>query len=152
MMRAEEAARAMQVQPNARSEPVPAAERASILIVDDAAEARELYAEYLEFCGFQVKTAPDGMQALLIAQQSAPDIIVMDLCMPILDGWQAIRELKAHPPTANIPIIAISAHHGEAAVRARDAGAEVCLAKPCLPSQLARAIRALLVWRRSAEL
>lgn len=142
----------MHVQPNARSEPVTTADREFVLIVDDAAEARELYAEYLEFCGFHVATAPDGMQALVIAQRETPDIIVMDLCMPIVDGWEAIRELKAHPRTAGVPIIAVSAHHGEAAARAREAGAEVCLAKPCLPSQLARAIRALLVWRRSAEL
>jgi CheY-like chemotaxis protein len=123
-----------------------------VLIVDDAADARELYAEYLEFCGFRVATAADGMQALLMAQQDVPDLIVMDLNMPIVDGWQAIRELKANPRTAHVPVVAVSAHSGEPAARAREAGAEVCLAKPCLPSQLARAIRALLVWRRSAEL
>ena len=123
-----------------------------VLIVDDSADARELYAEYLEFCGFRVATAADGRQALLMTHQDVPDLIVMDLNMPVMNGWQAIRELKAHKRTSHIPVVAVSGHSGEAATRAREAGAEVCLTKPCLPSQLARAIRALLVWRRAAEL
>jgi len=122
-----------------------------VLIVDDSADARALYGEYLEFCGFRVATARDGIEAVLVAQQDLPDIIIMDLAMPRLDGWEAIRELKAHPRTSGIPVIAVSAYTtGDAVVRAREAGAEVCLAKPCLPSQVARAIRALLVWRRTA--
>jgi CheY-like chemotaxis protein len=122
-----------------------------VLIVDDSADARALYGEYLEFCGFRVATARDGMEAVFQAQQDVPDIIIMDLSMPRLDGWEAIRQLKAHPRTAGIPVIAVSAYaNREAVERVREAGAEVCLSKPCLPSQVARAIRALLVWRRSA--
>lgn len=139
------------VQATAQPQPAPSGPEL-VLIVDDDADARELYAEYLEFCGFRVATAADGMQALILAQQDVPNLIVMDLNMPIVDGWQAIRELKAHERTSHVPVVAVSGHSGEAAARAREAGAEVCLAKPCLPSQLARAIRALLVWRRAAEL
>ncbi len=138
-------------QANVVQEPAPAA-RELVLVVDDAAEARELYSEYLEFCGFRVRTACDGQQALIAAQEETPNIIVMDLCMPVVNGWEAIRAMKTDPRTSDVPIIAVSAYHGDAATRAREAGAEVCLAKPCLPSQLARAIKALLVWRRSAEL
>jgi two-component system, cell cycle response regulator DivK len=124
----------------------------SVLIADDARGARELYGEYLQFCGFRVVTARDGFEALTLAREDPPDIILMDLSMPRVDGWEAIRELKANPRTAPIPIVAVSGYcEGEAARRARDAGAEVCLAKPCLPSQVARAIHALLHWRAAAE-
>jgi two-component system, cell cycle response regulator DivK len=123
----------------------------SVLIADDARGARELYGEYLEFCGFRVTMARDGLEALLFARHDPPDIILMDLSMPRLNGWEAIRELKANPRTSGIPIVAVSGYcEGEAARRARDAGAEVCLAKPCLPSQVARAIHALLHWREDA--
>ena len=120
----------------------------SVLIADDARSIRELYGEYLQFCGFRVMTARDGFEALTLAGQDPPDIILMDLAMPRIDGWEAIRELKANPRTSDIPIVAVSGYtEGDAARRAREAGAEVCLAKPCLPSQVARAIHALLHWR-----
>lgn len=126
--------------------------RKFVLLVEDGADSRDLYAEYLDFCGFRVETARDGRQALVLAEQDVPDLIVMDLKPPLPAGWDAIRALKNHQATAGVPIIAVSAQIGEAAARAKEAGADVCLPKPCLPSQLARAIRAMLVWRRSAAL
>ena len=137
--------------PATRVQDAAATKPSFVLIVDDSADARALYGEYLEFCGFRVATARDGIEAVLMAQKDLPDIIIMDLAMPRLDGWEAIRQLKAHPRTSSIPVIAVSAYtSGDAVARVREAGAEVCLAKPCLPSQVARAIRALLVWRRAA--
>jgi CheY-like chemotaxis protein len=119
-----------------------------VLVVDDAADARALYGEYLQYLGFRVETAENGAEAIQSARRESPAIIIMDLAMPELDGWQAIKRLKSDPLAADIPIVALSAYSfGEEPRRAREAGADLCLSKPCLPSQLARVIRALLVRR-----
>jgi CheY-like chemotaxis protein len=119
-----------------------------VLVVDDAADARALFGEYLEYLGFRVETAVNGAEAIASAHRDWPAIIIMDLAMPEVDGWQAIKRLKADPLTADIPIVALSGYaFGDETQRAREAGADLCLSKPCLPSQLARVIRALLVRR-----
>ncbi len=119
-----------------------------VLVVDDAADARGLYEEYFAHLGFRVETAQNGADAIQSAHRAWPAVIIMDLAMPELDGWQAIKRLKESPATADIPIVALSAHaFGEEPERAREAGADLCLSKPCLPSQLARVIRAMLVRR-----
>ena len=129
--------------------PHPGAPPATVLIVDDAADARSLYGEYLEFCGFRVISAIDGLQGMSMAQLHMPDIILMDLAVPRVNGWDAIRQLRANPHTRDIPVVAVSAYaHGDEPARAREAGADVCLTKPCVPSQVARAISALLTWHR----
>ena len=68
-----------------------------------------------------------------------------------IDGFETIRQLKAHPSTSRIPMVALSGLSGEHIPLARAAGADVCLAKPCVPSQVARAIQTLLVWQRSRQ-
>lgn len=119
-----------------------------VLVVDDSADARALYGEYLQYLGFRVETAENGAQAIQSARREWPAIIIMDLAMPEVDGWQAIKRLKSDPLTSDIPIVALSAYaFGEEPQRAREAGADLCLSKPCLPSQLARVIRAMLVKR-----
>jgi len=119
-----------------------------VLIVDDAPDARTLYGEYLDYLGFRVETASNGREAIELARTEWPAIIIMDLAMPEIDGWEAISRLKTDPLTAEIPIVALSAFaFGEEPQRARRAGADLCVAKPCLPSQLARVIRAMLVHR-----
>jgi len=119
-----------------------------VLVVDDAPDARTLYGEYLEYLGFRVETASNGREAIDAARAEWPAIIIMDLAMPEIDGWEAISRLKNDPLTADIPIVALSAFaFGEEPQRARRAGADLCLSKPCLPSQLARVIRAMLVHR-----
>jgi CheY-like chemotaxis protein len=116
-----------------------------VLVVDDCADARTVYAEYLEFAGFRVITAEDGEQAITVATEEWPAVIIMDLAMPKVDGWEAIRRLRADPMTAEIPIVALSAFaFGDAQLRARDLGADLCLTKPCLPSQVARVCRAMM--------
>ena len=116
-----------------------------VLVVDDSADARSVYAEYLEFAGFRVITAEDGEQAIAAATEEWPAVIIMDLAMPKVDGWEAIRRLRADPLTAEIPIVALSAFaFGDAQLRARDLGADLCLTKPCLPSQVARVCRAMM--------
>ena len=116
-----------------------------VLVVDDSPDARLLYGEYLQLCGFRVVTAMNGEEGVAAAHAEWPAIIVMDLQMPKMDGWEAIRRLREDPMTAEIPIIALSAFaFGDASDRARDAGADFCLSKPCLPSQIGRAVRAML--------
>lgn len=121
---------------------------ALVLIVVDSPDARALYGEYLEFCGFRVITAADGDRSVSLARSERPDVILMDLAVPRIDGCEAIRQLRADPVTADIPIVALSAHaFGEEPDRALAAGADLCLTKPCLPSQVGRVVRAML-WRR----
>ncbi|HYT65605.1 MAG TPA: response regulator [Vicinamibacterales bacterium] len=123
-----------------------------ILVVDDSPDARALYGEYLEVCGFRVETACDGEEGIRKAETEWPAVILMDLAMPKVDGWEAIRRLRANPITADIPIVALSAYaFGDEADRARAAGADLCLTKPCLPSQIGRVVRAMLVRRDRAR-
>jgi two-component system cell cycle response regulator DivK len=125
---------------------------ALILLVDDSRDAREMYGEYLRFAGFRVVTADNGEEALAAAHSEWPAVIVMDLAMPRMDGWEAIRRLRADPLTSDIPIVALSAYaFGDAPDRARDAGADLCLSKPCLPPQVARVVRAMLVSSRGSS-
>jgi CheY-like chemotaxis protein len=121
---------------------------ALVLIVVDSLDARTLYGEYLEFCGFRVITAEDGEQAVETARSAQPDVILMDLALPRIDGCEAIRQLRAHPVTADTPVVAlIGQNFGDDPDLAREAGADLCLSKPCLPSQVGRVVRAML-WRR----
>lgn len=115
-----------------------------VLVVDDSRDARDLYSEYLETCGFRVLTAEDGEEAVRIAQREWPAAIVMDLAMPNVDGFEAIRRLRADPITADIPIAAVSAYAFGEPRAARDVGADMCLSKPCLPPQVARVVRAMI--------
>ena len=108
-----------------------------ILVVEDFDDAREMYRDYLEFSGFRVETARDGREAIDKAHSCLPDLILMDLSLPGVDGWEATRLLKADPATQHLLIIALSAHalatEGE---RARAAGCDGFIAKPCLPPDL----------------
>lgn len=108
-----------------------------ILIVEDFEDAREMYREFLEFSGFRVITARDGREALAQARASLPDLTLMDLSLPGIDGWEATRLLKSDPATRHLLIVALSAHalatDGE---RARVAGCDGFIAKPCLPTDL----------------
>jgi CheY-like chemotaxis protein len=82
----------------------------SILVVDDADDGREMLAKYLTFRGFQVAEARHGAEAIALAHRLQPHVILMDLSMPVLDGWEATRQLKTHPLTKHIIIIAVTAH------------------------------------------
>ena len=119
-------------------------ENARVLLVDDYPDAREMYTEYLEFSGFDVIQAGNGQEALERAADSAPDIILMDLSLPVMDGWEATRRLKADPATRDIPIIALSAHAmaGDRE-KAIAAGASDYITKPVDTDQLLSLMR---VW------
>ena len=115
----------------------------SVLVVDDDRDARAMYGLYLRHVGCRVRTARDGNVAISKANSWPPDVIVMDLAMPRLDGWTASKWLKSSPSTAHIPIIALSAA-AEAREEARACGCDGFLAKPCQPDLLWWEIRAVL--------
>jgi two-component system cell cycle response regulator DivK len=117
-------------------------ERLSVLVVDDQRDSLDMLTEYLSSCGFLVHTAADGFEAITVAVHVLPSIVLMDLMMPRMDGWEATRRLKADARTRDIPIIAFSAHsqpNGNAVARA--AGCEDLLRKPCDLDQLAEELR-----------
>ena len=120
-------------------------ERSRVLVVDDYADAREMYSEYLQFSGFDVVEAANGMEALQRAVEDRPDIILMDLSLPVMDGWEATRRLKADGRTADIPVVALTGHAlagiSEGAMKA---GCDAFVTKPCLPEDLVREIKKVL--------
>ncbi len=122
-----------------------------ILIADDNVDTREMYALYLTTVGYRVETAEDGHEAILRARAMQPDLIVMDLQMPKLDGWAAIRELQSRAMTAAIPVIVLTGHDFKAYLKpaALAVGAVSYVIKPCLPEHLAREVSARLTARRS---
>jgi len=120
-------------------------DRPRVLLVDDYPDAREMYAEYLEFSGFEVVEAENGMEALQRAVETSPDIILMDLSLPVMDGWEATRRLKADKRTAPIPVVALTGHAlAGISEGAKKAGCDAFVTKPCLPEDLVREIRRIL--------
>jgi two-component system cell cycle response regulator DivK len=123
----------------------PKSERPRVLVVDDYPDAREMYAEYLQFSGFDVIEAGNGVEALERAADSAPDVILMDLSLPVMDGWEATRRLKADKATADIPIVALTGHALAGILEgAMNAGCDAFVTKPCLPEDLVKEIQRVL--------
>jgi two-component system cell cycle response regulator DivK len=122
---------------------------ATVLLVEDVADTREMYADYLRHCGFNVTTATTGAEALDAAREQTPDLILMDAAMPGLDGWAATKLLKNDPMTRNVPVLILTAHvFSEHRVKAQEVGADGFIGKPCMPDELAREITsALHRWR-----
>lgn len=113
-----------------------------VLVVDDYPDGREVCAEYLAFSGFRVLQAADGQEALDLAFAEHPDLILMDLSLPGMDGWEATRRLKADRRTARTPVIALTAHALDShAASARAAGADAVVTKPFLPNELVAEVR-----------
>jgi two-component system, cell cycle response regulator DivK len=116
-----------------------------ILVVDDNLDAREMYAMYLEYEGFRVLEAQNGHEAVEKARADRPSLVLMDASMPRLDGWDAVKILKADPKTSGIPVLMLTGHaYDEHRVRAAAVGADGFLAKPVLPDHLAREVRRVL--------
>jgi CheY-like chemotaxis protein len=121
-----------------------------VLVVEDYQDAREMYAAYLQFSGYRVAEATNGIEAIERANELMPDIILMDLALPKMDGWEATRRLKLDDRTKHIPIVALTGHalagHAEGA---RQAGCDSFVTKPCLPDALVAEIRRMLEARSS---
>jgi CheY-like chemotaxis protein len=115
------------------------------LVVDDFEDNRAMYAEFLSCSGYRVEQASNGAEAVELSLRLKPDVVVMDLSLPVMDGWEAIRRLKSDERTRRIPIIALTGHalasHSRGAV---EAGCDAFLAKPCLPDKLLEKVEKLL--------
>jgi two-component system cell cycle response regulator DivK len=117
-----------------------------VLVVDDFADNRELYASTLAEAGYQVVEAENGQEALDFIGRHRPAIVVMDLSMPILDGWEATRRIKCDPETSDIVVVALTGHATNFGLqRAKEAGADAVLTKPCLPADLLAMLRSLTI-------
>jgi CheY-like chemotaxis protein len=120
-------------------------EKPLVLVVDDYQDAREMYAEYLSFSGFRVIEAGTGTEAIEKALALRPDVILMDLSLPGMDGWAATRQLKSDDRTKRIPVVALTGHAlAGASEGARLAGCDAFVTKPCLPDELVVEVRRML--------
>ena len=121
-----------------------------VLVVEDYQDAREMYAAYLQFSGYRVAEATNGLEAIEKTLELMPDIILMDLALPKMDGWEATRRLKSDERTRHIPFVALTGHalagHAEGA---RLAGCDAFVTKPCLPDVLVVEIQRMLATRQS---
>jgi len=116
-----------------------------VLLVDDDADGREMYGLYLRAHDFQTVMATNGREAMALAEFLPPHLVVMDLWMPHLDGWETTRRMKRNALTRHIPIIVCTGHVlGSSAERAFDAGCDGYVTKPCSPADLLAEIRRIL--------
>lgn len=119
--------------------------RPLVLLVEDHSDLRQLYAEHLAISGFDVIQASNGADAIARTSEDAPDVVLMDLSLPIIDGWEATRLLKRDRKTAHIPIVALTAHDGAGELeQATSAGCDWFVPKPCPPHALIAEIRRVL--------
>jgi len=116
-----------------------------ILLVEDQSELRRMYAQQLELSGFDVIEAGNGEDAVTRTAADSPDVVLMDLSLPVLDGWEATRRLKTDERTAHIPIVALTAHDESGDLqRATRAGCDWFVPKPCPPDALIVEIQRVL--------
>lgn len=116
-----------------------------ILIVDDYADALDIWAIYLRTRGYRVSTAADGLVAVQKAEELIPDLIVLDLELPGLTGFEVAKRLRANPETAAIPLIAATGYSHERQLDlARQSGFDAVVVKPCDPDMLVEEIERLL--------
>ncbi|HEV2148925.1 MAG TPA: response regulator [Longimicrobiaceae bacterium] len=104
----------------------------TVLIVDDNEHERQIFARFLGFVGGSVLEAENGEEGLRMAREHLPDLVLLDLTMPVMDGWEALRRLREDPLTGSIPVIALTAHHLDRAVL-EEAGFCAYLEKPIVP-------------------
>jgi CheY-like chemotaxis protein len=119
--------------------------KSRVLLVEDYDDAREMYVEYLTLCGFEMSEAANGLEAIERARAQLPHIVVMDLSLPQMDGWETARRLREDSRTAGIPILALTGHVlADFSRRAKESGFDGFLTKPCLPEDLVAEIRRVL--------
>jgi len=116
-----------------------------ILVVEDYLDTREMYVEFLALNGYDVIAAEDGLEALRIAQALRPDVVVLDIALPRMDGFSVLRRMRADPKLREVPVLTLSASveedYEDSALKA---GATKALRKPCLPDELLAAIRVVV--------
>ena len=116
-----------------------------VLLVEDQFELRQMYVQQLALSGFDVIEAENGVDAVTNTAMHRPDVVLMDLSLPVLDGWEATRRLKNDARTAHIPVVALTAHdESDELQRATNAGCDWFVPKPCPPDALITEIRRVL--------
>ena len=120
-------------------------ERKKILIADDEEDIKMVLQMYLENCGYEVVTAFDGLDAASKIRETKPDLVLMDIMMPVIDGVEVTRQIKSDDATKDIPVVMLTAAAQSAMVdKAMEAGASDYIAKPFEPEQVQEAITKLI--------
>ena len=121
----------------------------TLLIVEDNEMNRDMLSRRLERRGFTVVMAVDGEAGVAMATSERPDLILMDMSLPVIDGWEATRRLKQDTKTAHIPVVALTAHDGAGELQqATEAGCDWFVPKPCPPDALIAEVRRVLAGAR----
>jgi len=115
-----------------------------ILVVDDAAEIRQLHVRFLHGTGMEISTAENGTMPLAAARRAVPDVVVTDVGMPVMDGLDLCRRLRADTATRDIVLVVVTGDPSEEGQAALDAGCDAVLGKPCSRTLLLATIRLLL--------
>lgn len=116
-----------------------------ILVAEDERDIRELIAFTLRFAGFEVVLASNGVEALEMVESDKPDLIILDVRMPRMTGYETCRKLKEKPSTAQIPVVFLSAKGQDAEVRqGLESGAEEYILKPFVPDELVTQVREIM--------
>jgi CheY-like chemotaxis protein len=124
-----------------------------ILVVEDNELNRDMLSRRLERRGYQVIVAVDGQEGVAMARSEAPDLVLMDMSLPVMDGWESTRQLKAAPETQSIPVIALTAHAMAAdREKALEAGCDDYDTKPLEFPRLMAKIEALLLKARPRQI
>jgi len=124
---------------------------ATILIADDYEDNLELLQLLLTAAGYQVNEARNGQECLTQALAQPPDLIMIDLSMPVLDGWEVFRQLKTNGSTARIPCVAVTAFGDSDRYRALETGFDAYLSKPFRGAELLKTVAQLLALRQVLE-
>lgn len=116
-----------------------------ILLADDEEDVKTILTMFLENKGYEVCTAFDGLDAMNQAKTEKPDLLLLDIMMPLIDGFEVCKKLKSDPETAKLPIVMLSAAaHAESVQKGLDAGAVDYLVKPFEPEQLEKILNDVL--------
>jgi CheY-like chemotaxis protein len=123
-----------------------------VLVVDDEPDVVTMFTHALEGEHFEVVTAYDGIAAIDIAESDHPDVILLDIMMPMMSGYEVLQQLRTNPQTQRIPVICVtSAHSDEAREGSKAAGAQALLVKPFKPAELIAQIRRILARSQGAS-
>jgi CheY-like chemotaxis protein len=116
----------------------------TILVVDDMAEARDMCALYLEHEGFRVAVASNGQEAVDKTVELLPNLVLMDLSLPVMGGLEATRRIKNDPKTQHIPVVLLTAHVRSGPAAVIEAGCDGFLVKPAAPKEIVKEIERVL--------
>ena len=118
-------------------------ESPAVVVIEDDVDARRMYAEFLRMKGWTVFTAADGRAGLNKTLELTPDLVVLDLTMPKVDGWTVLKQIRESSATAHIPVVVVTAVQ-DTRDQAFEEGCDAYLTKPCIPEILYLQLRALL--------